>query len=949
MVEAVKCTLSKDELVFSIVELPLEENDSPNAKEALHTIRLSGGDATYCVCIPPAETLRGRFDFFAFTAARSKHSIWNNFHLRFLHLRDSNHAQYDDPNRVPATLRNAIRTQLEHAAEFPNPIMIVMVVKAWNFRWLKAQAAAGAPPGGDHTANGSTSPEDGDAERPDFPSKHPNSYTQGLLENGATPSFTADYGFVGTSHPYRSPFSRYSEWGSFYVENKARSANQNAFHTGTCDYCSLLRGESNPDGERLLLRYENEEYLLIWKENPIGRRQLTVVSARMKQTDKASAPHRLDLNAVDIRLIGRLVKSGLNGLEMEKIGGFPELIFDEEMLTARLAVYLNPLPGSGRSIEHLKWNCVMQKHIPLPVWTSSPWEIACDTEQNTDLCRISGAPFYALTLVNPRDEKLADTLFKIHERLNRLRKPYNLIAYTAENPDEAVDPEGPRPCFVLIPRNDETAPEIGQRIGGLELLSGVLLPDSAHLGAIDTVARDSAFRRATLRVEDALPLERDLRMTLGLPRAGLAVYPATAENGFIPHVDENRAIQNAAAAQDRWKKDLLRLQTGCNEQPDNNAGDKLIDNDVLVRITKCSISQADRRFLRRKREGKPDPEIILGHEGGGYVVDPGKRHELHPGQKVVLIPHRPCNECRFCRSSAGNLCEHMLHMGMEFDGGFARMLALPPSQTVPVDDDFPDDGLPLVEPLACVLHTLIRVKDRISPRGNHAIPAGVTEHPVTVFGAGSMGCLYAIALRRFWPGMPVLMIDPSEWRREYAQMMGIASRAEAAMPENTRSRISIVAANTLDAYRQSINTIANGGTVVACSGIDVDDLYGPDQRSNIEAMELHNIHRTEEVRTRMLSTSPSHTIIGSSGYNIHDVTRAACELQRHYREHYEKTQNVRICGLDSSVVHLRGRDEPMLLNDHRKAVETFLNPDGMHDPDDGGLVTRSHKVLITIP
>ena len=79
--------------------------------------------------------------------------------------------------------------------------------------------------------------------------------------------------------------------------------------------------------------------------------------------------------------------------------------------------------------------------------------------------------------------------------------------------------------------------------------------------------------------------------------------------------------------------------------------------EVLVRITHTGVCHTDAFTL-----SGDDPEgifpAVLGHEGGGVVVQVGEGvTSLAPGDHVIPLYTAECRECRFCRSGKTNLCQ----------------------------------------------------------------------------------------------------------------------------------------------------------------------------------------------------------------------------------------------------------------------------------------------------
>jgi len=79
--------------------------------------------------------------------------------------------------------------------------------------------------------------------------------------------------------------------------------------------------------------------------------------------------------------------------------------------------------------------------------------------------------------------------------------------------------------------------------------------------------------------------------------------------------------------------------------------------EVLVRITHTGVCHTDAFTL-----SGDDPEgifpSVLGHEGGGIVVEIGEGvTSLAPGDHVIPLYTAECRECKFCKSVKTNLCQ----------------------------------------------------------------------------------------------------------------------------------------------------------------------------------------------------------------------------------------------------------------------------------------------------
>jgi threonine dehydrogenase-like Zn-dependent dehydrogenase len=354
--------------------------------------------------------------------------------------------------------------------------------------------------------------------------------------------------------------------------------------------------------------------------------------------------------------------------------------------------------------------------------------------------------------------------------------------------------------------------------------------------------------------------------------------------------------------------------------------------------------------LNYDKHVKEEGYFVLGHEAGGYIVDPGPwSKELLSGQKAVILPHVTCGQkhCSACTRYKQNLCRNMKHLGFELNGNMAQVMSFPYQCILPVSPDFPDDALPLVEPLACVLRAMFRIKDRLSQLTSGSASSHGVVLPFTIFGAGPMGCLAARAVKRFWPDIRVTMIDPVNERCGSVRQNEIADDIFQAMPEGAETAISFIACSKLQASIDAIASTCDGGTVVLFSGINTTDQEDKDKDKLALASEFERIHRTERIDLREEYKETICRLVGSSGYNFDDSSRSICELHRHY-DHYRNVQNVEMDGLTATVAKYRMPEKLVQFPKGVKAVEALLSPRGIYDENYGTAIAEMIKVLIKI-
>ncbi|MGI6090292.1 MAG: zinc-dependent alcohol dehydrogenase [Saccharofermentanales bacterium] len=116
--------------------------------------------------------------------------------------------------------------------------------------------------------------------------------------------------------------------------------------------------------------------------------------------------------------------------------------------------------------------------------------------------------------------------------------------------------------------------------------------------------------------------------------------------------------------------------------------------DVLIRVSKCGICGSD--FHTYYDRGDEMKGKLLGHEYSGYVVDPGSRKDLSPGDRVTVCPISGCGTCDLCINGFPNLCEE----GYQDFGAFADMILVSPSAVIKLKDSITMTEAAMLEPLA---------------------------------------------------------------------------------------------------------------------------------------------------------------------------------------------------------------------------------------------------------
>ncbi len=181
--------------------------------------------------------------------------------------------------------------------------------------------------------------------------------------------------------------------------------------------------------------------------------------------------------------------------------------------------------------------------------------------------------------------------------------------------------------------------------------------------------------------------------------------------------------------------------------------------DVLIRVEACGVCGTDIRFLAVPPIAHAKRGVILGHEYIGEVIEAGEDvHQLQPGDRVAVIPDLPCGHCRFCAEGRPNLCDNMVSLGGDQDGGFAHYALAPAKGLYKIGADLPAEQGALIELLSCVL-------------GGVQKAALLPGEDVVIIGAGPAGLVYMKVLQAAGAGQ-VIMVEVSPWRIEFARARG---------------------------------------------------------------------------------------------------------------------------------------------------------------------------------
>uniref|UniRef100_A0A7C5XGU7 Alcohol dehydrogenase n=1 Tax=Ignisphaera aggregans TaxID=334771 RepID=A0A7C5XGU7_9CREN len=181
--------------------------------------------------------------------------------------------------------------------------------------------------------------------------------------------------------------------------------------------------------------------------------------------------------------------------------------------------------------------------------------------------------------------------------------------------------------------------------------------------------------------------------------------------------------------------------------------------EVLVSVKACGVCGTDIHIFRGE-ESRVSYPIVPGHEFSGVVVDVGSDvgGDVSVGDSVVVDPNVFCGECYYCRRGYSNYCERWEGIGVTRDGGMAEKVVVPAKAVYRIPKDIPFDVAALAEPISCILHGI----DLASPYNVHSI---------AIFGAGPIGLIFLILLKRF-TSAKIAVFEVASHRIDMAKVIG---------------------------------------------------------------------------------------------------------------------------------------------------------------------------------
>ena len=184
------------------------------------------------------------------------------------------------------------------------------------------------------------------------------------------------------------------------------------------------------------------------------------------------------------------------------------------------------------------------------------------------------------------------------------------------------------------------------------------------------------------------------------------------------------------------------------------------EDEVLIRVRRAGVCGTDVHIYNWDEwaRGRLKPPVIVGHEFSGDVQQVGRLvTAVRVGDRVTAEGHIVDGRCMLCRTGNSHVCPYTRIIGVDRDGCFADLIAMPATNVWPLDDETSYDVGAIHDPMGNAFHT--------------ALTASIPGSCVLITGCGPIG-LFAIGICKAAGASRVIASDVVEPRLALARRMG---------------------------------------------------------------------------------------------------------------------------------------------------------------------------------
>lgn len=123
-------------------------------------------------------------------------------------------------------------------------------------------------------------------------------------------------------------------------------------------------------------------------------------------------------------------------------------------------------------------------------------------------------------------------------------------------------------------------------------------------------------------------------------------------------------------------------------------------HEVLIRVSYTGMCATDKEIVTGTFP--TPPPYILGHEITGSIASVGGLiQNLKAGDRVVVDPAIPCQECPACHANRPEYCYVYREIGINENGGWAEFVKVPGRCVHRIPDEITDLSAAIFEPMTC--------------------------------------------------------------------------------------------------------------------------------------------------------------------------------------------------------------------------------------------------------
>lgn len=177
--------------------------------------------------------------------------------------------------------------------------------------------------------------------------------------------------------------------------------------------------------------------------------------------------------------------------------------------------------------------------------------------------------------------------------------------------------------------------------------------------------------------------------------------------------------------------------------------------------------------------------VVLGHEFSARVTAVGDQvTKVKKGDRVVVVPHRVCRSCHFCRRGMFQHCRNLELVGITRHGAFARYTVARQDQLIRLPDNISDEIGALVEPLAVTLRAM-------------QLPGVRVGDDIAIIGAGPIG-LCAVATARATGIKNIFVVEKLPGRAARALKLGATAIVDPQVQDPVKTIQDLTAGHGVD-------------------------------------------------------------------------------------------------------------------------------------------------------